>query len=52
MSATEIDSMSKQEAQDALTRISKFRARADLSDADKARLKSEFDLLLDRCKRP
>ncbi len=52
MSATEIDSMSKQEAQDALTRISKFRARADLSDADKARLKAEFDLLLDRCKRP
>jgi hypothetical protein len=52
MSATEIDSMSKQEAQDALTRISKFRARADLSDADRARLKSEFDLLLDRCKRP
>jgi hypothetical protein len=52
MSATEIDSMSKQEAQDALTRISKFRARADLSDADKARLKSEFELLLDRCKRP
>jgi len=52
MSATEIDSMSKQEAQDALTRISKFRARADLGDADKARLKAEFDLLLDRCKRP
>ncbi|MBM3962121.1 MAG: hypothetical protein FJ306_09525 [Planctomycetes bacterium] len=49
MSATEIDSMSKQEAQDALTRISKFRSRADLSDADKARLKAEFNLLLDRC---
>ena len=52
LSANEIESMSKQEAQDALTRTSRFRARADLSDADKARLKAEFDMLLDRCKRP
>jgi hypothetical protein len=43
--------MSKSEAQSALTTVSRARQRADLSDEVKARLRTEFDMLLERCKR-
>jgi hypothetical protein len=51
LTANEINAMSKEEARDALVRVSKARQRADLDDATKARLKVEFDNLLERCKR-
>jgi hypothetical protein len=42
--------MSIEEARDMLTRISRARGRADISEEDKARLKREFDRLLEQCK--
>ena len=46
----EISRMSTEEARDMLTRISRARGRADISEEDKARLKREFDKLLEQCK--
>ena len=51
MTAAEINAMSKEEARAALVVVSRQRSRADLDEAVRARLKSEFDLLLERCKR-
>ena len=42
--------MSKEEARAALVLVSRARNRADLSDEVQARLKEEFNLLLERCK--
>ena len=50
LSANEINQMSKEEARAALALVSKARARADLSEEVQARLKEEFNLLLERCK--
>jgi hypothetical protein len=47
----EVSKMTKAEAQAALTTVSKARQRADISDEVKARLKTEFEMLLERCKR-
>lgn len=47
----EINKMSREEARQALVTVSRARNRADLDDATKARLKSEFDLLLERCRK-
>jgi hypothetical protein len=43
--------MSKEEARQTLGIVSKARSRADLDDEAKARLKREFDLLLERCRK-
>ena len=51
LSANEINKMSKEEARAALGPVSKARNRADLSDEVRARLKEEFDLLIERSKR-
>ena len=51
LSANEINKMSKEEARSALGPVSKARNRADLSDEVRARLKEEFDLLIERSKR-
>ena len=51
LSANEINQMSKEEARAALVLVSKARNRADLPDEVQARLKEEFNLLLERCKR-
>ena len=51
LSANEINQMSKEEARAALVLVSKARNRADLADDVQARLKEEFNLLLERCKR-
>jgi hypothetical protein len=50
LSENEIKRMSREEAREALVKVSRARQRADLDDAVKTRLKSEFDLLLERCK--
>ena len=50
LSDNEIARMSVEEARDMLTRVSRARGRADISDEDKARLKGEFDKLLEQCK--
>ena len=50
LSENEIKRMSKEEAREALMKVSRARQRADLDDAVKTRLKTEFDLLLERCK--
>jgi hypothetical protein len=50
LSANEINQMSKEEARAALVLVSKARNRADLADDVQARLKEEFNLLLERCK--
>ena len=50
LSQNEINQMSKEEARAALVLVSKARNRADLSDEVQARLKEEFNLLLERCK--
>lgn len=52
LSENEINAMTKEEARDALMKVSKARQRADLDDATQARLKNEFNQLLERCKRP
>jgi hypothetical protein len=51
LSANEINKMSKEEARSALGPVSKARNRADLSDEVRARLKEEFNLLIERSKR-
>ena len=50
LSDNEISRMSVEEARDMLTSVSRARGRADISEEDKARLKREFDKLLDQCK--
>jgi hypothetical protein len=45
-SADQIESMSKQEALEALQEVSKARKAADLDDATKDRLKEEYELLM------
>ncbi|MEI6475397.1 MAG: hypothetical protein WCO75_08380 [Planctomycetota bacterium] len=50
LSDNEIKRMSREEAREALVKVSRARQRADLDDAVKTRLKTEFDLLLERCK--
>lgn len=52
LTSNEIDKMTKQEAQDALAKVAKARQRADIEDDVKERLRGEFNLLLERCKRP
>lgn len=52
LTANEIDKMTKQEAQDALAKVAKARQRADIEDDVKERLRGEFNLLLERCKKP
>jgi hypothetical protein len=47
----EINKMSREEARQALVTVSRARNRADIDDATKARLKNEFDLLLERCRK-
>ena len=51
LSQNEINQMSKEEARAALVLVSQARNRADLADDVQARLKEEFNLLLERCKR-
>lgn len=51
LTEAEVNKMTKAEAQAALTTVSKARQRADISDEVKARLKTEFEMLLERCKR-
>lgn len=43
--------MSKAEAQATLVTVAKARNRQDLDDEVKARLRKEFDLLIERCKK-
>lgn len=47
----EVNALTKAEAHERLTLVAKARNRADLDDEVKARLRKEFDLLLERCKR-
>lgn len=47
----EVNRMSREEARDWLVKVSKARHRADLDTAVQERLKREFDLLIERCKR-
>jgi len=47
----EINKMSREEARQALVTVSRARNRADIDDATKVRLKNEFDLLLERCRK-
>ena len=51
LTENEINQMSKEEARQTLGVVSKARSRADLDDEAKARLKREFDLLLERCRK-
>lgn len=51
LTENEINQMSKEEARQTLGVVSKARSRADLDDDAKARLKREFDLLLERCRK-
>lgn len=51
LSEAEINAMSKAEAQATLVTVAKARNRQDLDDEVKARLRKEFDLLIERCKR-
>jgi tetratricopeptide (TPR) repeat protein len=50
-SPEEIDRMTIEQAREALVKVSRSRQRSSLSDDVKTRLKSEFDLLLERCKK-
>ena len=52
LTANEIDKMTKQEAQDALAKVAKARQRADIDEDVQQRLRGEFSLLLERCKKP
>jgi hypothetical protein len=47
----EINAMTKAEAHQRLELVAKARSRADLDEEVKTRLRKEFDLLLERCKR-
>lgn len=51
LTENEINKMSRQEARDWVVKVSKARNRADLDAAVQERLKREFDLLIERCKR-
>lgn len=51
LTENEINKMSREEARQALVTVSRARNRADIDDATKARLKTEFDLLLERCRK-
>ena len=50
-SPEEIDLMTIEQAREALVKVSRSRQRSSLSDDVKTRLKIEFDLLLERCKK-
>ena len=50
LTENEIKRMSREEAREALVKVSRARQRADLDVAVKTRLKTEFDFLLERCK--
>lgn len=52
LTANEIEKMTKQEAQDALAKVAKARQRADIEEDVQQRLRTEFNLLLERCKKP
>jgi hypothetical protein len=52
LTANEIEKMTKQEAQDALAKVAKARQRADIEEDVQQRLREEFNLLLERCKKP
>ena len=52
LTSNEIDKMTKQEAQDALAKVAKARQRADIEEDVQQRLREEFNLLLERCKKP
>jgi hypothetical protein len=52
LTSNEIDKMTKQEAQDALAKVAKARQRADIDEDVQQRLRGEFNLLLERCKKP
>jgi hypothetical protein len=47
----EVNALTKAEAHERLTLVAKARNRADLDDEVKVRLRKEFDMLLERCKR-
>jgi tetratricopeptide (TPR) repeat protein len=51
LSAEEIERMTRDQAREALVKVSRSRQRANVSDDVKTRLKIEFDLLLERCKK-
>ena len=51
LSAEEIERMTRDQAREALVKVTRSRQRANLSDDVKTRLKIEFDLLLERCKK-
>lgn len=51
LTEAEINAMSKAEAQATLVTVAKARNRQDLDDEVKARLRKEFDLLIERCKK-
>lgn len=50
LTENEIKRMSREEAREALVKVSRARQRADLDVDVKTRLKTEFDFLLERCK--
>ena len=51
LTENEINKMSRQEARDWVVKVSRARNRADLDQPVQERLKREFDLLIERCKR-
>jgi hypothetical protein len=51
LSPEQIDGMTREEARAALVLVSRGRNRSDLTDDVQARLKAEFNLLLERVKR-
>ena len=51
LSAEEIERMTRDQAREALVKVSRSRQRSDVTDDVKTRLKIEFDLLLERCKK-
>ncbi|MFM9144439.1 MAG: hypothetical protein ACKORL_03480, partial [Phycisphaerales bacterium] len=52
LTSNESDKMTKQEAQDALAKVAKARQRPDNDEDVQQRLRGEFNLLLERCKKP
>jgi tetratricopeptide (TPR) repeat protein len=51
LSPEEIERMTRDQAREALVKVSRSRQRSDVTDDVKTRLKIEFDLLLERCKK-
>jgi hypothetical protein len=51
LSPEQIDGMTREEARAALVLVSRGRNRSDLTDDVQARLKAEFNLLLERVKK-